>query len=482
MHIPAKGTKKEAILSALEERKRGDYPWRSGRGFAYQYDAGKEAEEVAKSAFTMFLSENALDPTAYPSLLRFENEIIAMAAAHLGGGEGTVGAFTSGGTESILLAVKAARDFARQHRPEITQPEMVLPITAHAAFLKAAEYFGVRPIVTKVTPGMRADVAAMRAAVNDNTILLVGSASSYAHGTVDPITEIAAIGKEKDIPVHVDGCIGGFLLPYFRRLGEAVPAFGFDVPGVTSISMDLHKYAYAAKGASVVLYRDRKLRDAQIFSYADWPGYTMVNTTVQSTKSGGPLAAAWAVLTYFGDDGYLAVAEKLLDSKRKILAGIREIPGLFVIGEPEMCLIAFGSETVDVFHLADELREVGWMVQPQLSHPAAPANLHLTLMPSNAAHTDEFLRDLAAAMNKLRAKGKIERDPAVDAIAAQLSSPDVEEKLPMLAQMLGIGGDDGPLPKRMADVNSLLDAMPPPARERLIRAFVSQMFTPAHGS
>lgn len=482
MKIPAKGTKKGDILTALEERKRGDYPWRSGRGFAYQYDAGREAEEVAKSAFTMFLSENALDPTAYPSLLRFENEIVAMAAAHLGGDASTVGAFTSGGTESILLAVKAARDHAKKTRPQVKAPEMVLPITAHAAFLKAAQYFGIKPVITKVTPGMRADVEAMRAAVNENTILLVGSASSYAHGTVDPIEEIAAIGRAKEIPVHVDGCIGGFLLPYFRRLGEPVPAFGFEVPGVTSISMDLHKYAYAAKGASVVLYRDRALRDAQIFSYADWPGYTMVNTTVQSTKSGGPLAAAWAVLTYFGDDGYLAIAEKLLASKRRILEGIKEMKDLFVIGEPEMCLIAFGSETVDVFHLADELRETGWMVQPQLSHPAAPANLHLTLMPSNAAHTEEFLRDLAAATAKLRAKGPIAKDPAVLAVAEQLSAPDVEERLPMLAQMLGIGGADGPLPTRMADVNGLLDAMPPAARERLIRAFVSQLFTPSHDS
>ena len=220
-----------------------------------------------------------------------------MAAAHVSGDESVVGNFTSGGTESILMAVKTARDYCRPKKPGITEPEMLMPATAHAAFHKAAKYFDVKPVLVPVDGNtFKADVAAIRQAITENTILMVGSAPSYAHGVVDPIEELAALAREHDLLFHTDACVGGFMLPYLNQLGETIPKFGFDVPGVTSLSMDLHKYGYTPKNASVVLYRDKSIRRKQIFACANWPGYTVVNGAAQSSKTGGPLAAAWAVL------------------------------------------------------------------------------------------------------------------------------------------------------------------------------------------
>ncbi|MCA9773672.1 MAG: aspartate aminotransferase family protein, partial [Myxococcales bacterium] len=246
--IPVKGLSKQDVYGELEAARAADLPWRNGRTWAYVYDPGPEAEAVIKHAYMDYLTENGLDPTAFPSTLKFETELLSMAASHLKGDEEVVGNFTSGGTESIFLAVKTARDRARAMRPEIREPEMVLPMTAHAAFQKAAHYLGVRPVITDVDPvTFRADVESARSAITPNTVLLVGSAISYGHGVVDPIRELGAIALERDVLLHVDGCMGGFLLPYFRRLGAEVPDFEFNVPGVTSISMDLHKYAFAAK-------------------------------------------------------------------------------------------------------------------------------------------------------------------------------------------------------------------------------------------
>jgi len=308
MQIPEKGWSRKEVFDRLETYRAGDMPWRDGRTWAYIYDPGPEAEAVIKDAFASYLTENGLDPTVFPSALRMENEVVALAARHLNGDAGVVGNFTSGGTESILLAVKAARDHAREKRG-IVEPEMVLPETAHAAFQKAGHYLGVRPVLVPVDPeSFRADADAVRDAISERTVLLVGSAISYAHGVVDPIPELGALAAERGLLLHVDGCMGGFLLPYFRRLGGEFPDFDFRVPGVTSISMDLHKYAFAAKGASTILYRSKELRKYQMYACSNWTGYTVINPTVQSTKSAGPVAGAWAALHFIGDDGYLEIA------------------------------------------------------------------------------------------------------------------------------------------------------------------------------
>lgn len=472
MKIPEQGLGKEALFETLQSYRSRDLAWREGRAWGYVYHAGREVEEVGARAFTMFMTENALDPTVFPSLSRFEKEIIAMAAAHLQGDEHVAGSFTSGGTESILLAVKTARDKARAERPDLSQPEILVPVTAHAAFHKAAHYLGVRLVPTPVDgQSFRADVKAMRAAITPRTILLVGSASGYAHGVVDPIPEMGALAQEHGLLLHVDACIGGFVLPYFRKLGVAVPDFDFTVPGVTSISMDLHKYACTPKGASVVLYRNRELRRHQIFACSRSCGYTLINPTVQSTKSGGPLAAAWAVLHYLGQEGYLGIARQLLDAKQRLVEGIGAIPGLRVLGRPEMCLIGFASDTLNVFAIADEMKTRGWYVQPQLAYDASPENLHLTVAPNNVPWVDGLLADLRECAGKAPARGS---SGLGDMVREAMGSGDLDEGA--YAQLLGAAGVEmGVVPERMAETNEILNALPPVVKERLLIEFVNQM-------
>ncbi len=477
MKIPKTGLQKEALLERLESYRENDMPWREGRTFGYIFDAGKDVDAVAKEAFTRFLSENALDPTVFPSLLRFENEVIGMARDHLKGDEDVVGSFSSGGTESILLSVKTARDYCRKTRPDVKRPNMVMPETAHAAFHKACAYLDVEPVIVPVNPDTyRADVAAMEAAIDDNTILLLASAPSYAHGVVDPVPELGAIANARDLLFHVDACIGGFLLPYFERLGAKFPSFDFSVEGVTSISMDLHKYAYCPKGASVLLHRSAKLRRAQIFACAEWSGYTVVNTTVQSSKSGGPLAAAWAVLNYIGDDGYQGYAEDLMKASTAVIDGIQKMPDLRILGRPDMSLVAFTSETINPFVLADEMKARGWYIQAQLSQGSSPANIHLSINPSNVPWTDKLLSDLKESIEASR---KVEV-PEASGLAQMFTSGDVELTEELFAQILQMAGIDGVgLPSKMAEINQILDALPPKIRGELLKEYVNRLFVPS---
>ena len=478
MRIPKQGLPKDEIFRRLEAFRADDVNWRSGRTWAYVYDPGKEAEEVIKQAYTMYLSENALDPTAFPSMLRLETTLVGMAAAHLNGTPGVVGNFTSGGTESIILAVKTARDHARAHRPEVTAPEVILPVTAHAAFQKACHYLDVRPVLVPVdTATFKADVDAVRAAITPNTVLLVGSAVSYAHGVVDPIPELGALAQEHNLLLHVDGCMGGFLLPYFRRLGVEVPPFDFSVPGVTSMSMDFHKYAFAAKGASVILHRNKDLRRHQIYTCGQWTGYSVVNPTVQSTKSGGPLAAAWAVLNFFGDEGYLALARQALEATQQLVAAIDAMEDLRVLGRPQMNLIAFTSDTVNVFHIIDEMKTRGWYIQPQLGFHGSKENIHLSVNPASARWVEPFLEDLRActAIAKTLPSGTIAagiREAFAD-VKPEAVTPE------MLEQMLAMAGAGGSaLPGRMAEVNEVLNALPAALTERLLTEYMNLLHVP----
>ncbi|MBC2711169.1 MAG: aspartate aminotransferase family protein [Desulfosarcina sp.] len=477
MEIARNGMTREAIFEKLAEFRRNDIKWQEGRTYGYVFDPGKAVVEVGKAAYNAFLSENGLDFTVFQSLLRLERELAAFGARHLRGDKQVVGNFTSGGTESIILAVKAARDCYREKRPEITTPEMILPATAHAAFHKAAHYLGVKAVTVSVDPEtFRADVEKVRSAITDNTILIVGSAPSYAHGVVDPIADLAALAQENDLWMHSDACMGGFLLPYFSRLGEPVPDFDFTVPGVTSISVDLHKYAYTPKGASLILYRNKVYRKYQIFACSRWIGYTIINNAVQSSKSGGPMAAAWAVLNYVGDDGYLEIARKKLAAVKKITDGISRIDGLRLLTRPDMCLVSFTSNDVNVFHIIDEMNRRGWYIQPSLSFDNSPAHIHLSINASNVGWEDELLKNLAECVEIARTlpdgeligliKGSLE---GVDLSA--ISDKDI------MGMMSAAGVTDGALPSRMADINGLLDALPAHVREKALTAFVNDIFS-----
>ena len=297
-------------LARLREMQAADLPVHGGRTLAYVYDSGlPDVDQIGREAVAAYAGSNGLDPTAFPSLLAMENDLVGFACDLLDAPPTAVGSVTSGGTESVLLAVQGARD----SRPDVERPTMVVPSTVHAAFRKAAHYFGVDAVVVPVGPDFRADAEAMAAAIDERTVLVVASAPSYAHGVVDPVTEIASAAAARGVRCHVDACIGGWVLPYAARLGRTVPPWTFVVEGVTSISVDTHKYAYAPKGTSLLLHRTPELRRQQYFASADWPGYTMLNATMQSTKSGGPLAGAWAVVQSLGDDGYLRLAGEVFE-------------------------------------------------------------------------------------------------------------------------------------------------------------------------
>jgi sphinganine-1-phosphate aldolase len=475
MSLPHTGVPAEQILAELRELRAGDLPTHGGRTLAYVYDSGLAGlDELGAAAHAIASSTNGLDPTAFPSVARMENEVVA-AARDLLGGPDTVGSVTSGGTESCLLAVYAARSA----NPSVSAPRLVLPSTAHAAFHKAARYFGVEPVVVPVVPGsFTADPDAMAAAIDSRTILVVASAPSYAHGIVDPIGPIASAALERGVRCHVDACIGGWLLPYFRRLGVAVPEFDLSVPGVTSLSVDLHKYAYCPKGTSVLLHASAELRRPQYFASAAWPGYTMLNSTMQSTRSGGPLAAAWAVLRHIGDAGYLSLAERTLSAVRALRVGASKIDGLRVLGDPVASLLALSTVDeagFDVFTVADEMAARRWYVQPQFAFESSPANLHLTVTAANHGYEPDLLADLADSVAAARRLGPATiAEELAGAIAAL--DPATLTGDQFAALLAGAGLTGAGLPVRMAGINAMLAVASPALRERLLIEFLGVLY------
>jgi glutamate/tyrosine decarboxylase-like PLP-dependent enzyme len=475
MHIPERGRTKEEILQTLEAYSQGDLPWDSGRVMAYVYDPGKETSDVARSAYMMYLAQNALDPTTYPSVMRLEREVVRMIINLLRGDESVVGNMTSGGTESILLAVKTARDWSRAQRPDIKVPEMILPRTAHAAFHKAAAYFDVKPVIVGFdTTTYKADVDAMRRAVNKNTILLVGSAPGYAQGVIDPIEEIGALALERGLLFHVDACVGGIHLSIMRKMGYPLPSFDFTVPGVSSISADMHKYGYAPKNASVVMYRTKELRKHQIYSCRHTTIYALINPTILSTKSGGPMAASWATLNFLGEDGYAGIVKAAMDATERLLEGISAMPDLRVLGKPDICMFSMASDTVNVFQVADEMRDRGWYVQPQFSTDLSPPNLHITVNHSSVALVDEFLDVLRESVEAVKKSG-VTLDPTV--IKSQLDQMLgnlTPEGLQQILAMAGISGTK--LPDHTALINTVLDNMPDAVVEDLLTGYINDLF------
>jgi len=475
LKIPDKGLSEDEVAAKLDGFAANDIPWRAGKTLAYIYDGGADVERVAKRAYMQYLTENALDPTVYPSLARMERELIGMAASLLNGDENVTGNFTSGGTESCLLAVKTARDWARATK-KIAAPEIILPVTAHAAFHKGADYFGLKKVMVPVDPTtFKAIPAEIEKAITLNTALIVTSAVSYAHGVIDPIEDIAPIARKHDVLLHVDNAIGAFVLQYFRKLGEPVPPFDFAVPGVTSISMDWHKYGYCPKGAAVILYKDKALRRFQIFATADWTGYTIVNPTMQSAKSGGPVAAAWAVVNYLGDEGYLRFARRALAATKKIKSGIESIPGLRILGAPDANLLAVTADAFPIFNVIDEMKELGWYVQPQFGYHGSKENIHLSIGQSALEKADAFVFDLRTATERA---AKTPPSPMVALVKAELAklqpgTPPDPTQLKMLMEALGIG--PGKLPKRMADVNQVLNVLPPQITQYALTDFFNDL-------
>jgi glutamate/tyrosine decarboxylase-like PLP-dependent enzyme len=396
VQFPDRGLSRAEVLQQLQALRAQDTDLRGGQLFSLLYHAGDEVDRLLHEASDLFLMTNGLNPMAFPSLRQMEAEVVSMTADLLGSSE-AVGTLTSGGTESILLAVRAARDLARVDRG-VTSPEMLLPPTAHPAFEKAAHSFGLAPVRIPLRDDLRADPKAARQRITRNTALIVGSAPCYPFGLVDPVEDLAAIAAEHGLPCHVDACLGGYLLPHLRDLGQDVPPFDFTVDGVTSISADLHKYGYATKGVSALLYRNRELRRHQFFVSESWSGGLYASPGMAGSRPGAPIASAWAVLRHLGRDGYRRLASDVLDATRRMLAGLRSIDGIEILGDPDMSVIAFTSDVFDVFELADALDEQGW----HLDRQQLPPSLHLMLSPVHKPLVDPFLSDLSSAVLLLR--------------------------------------------------------------------------------
>ncbi|MDG1876091.1 MAG: aspartate aminotransferase family protein [Acidimicrobiales bacterium] len=394
MSLPERGREHDEILGQLETLRANDAKWRDGRTFGLVYDGGPEVHAIAEAAASMYLHENALNTLAMPSLGEIQRQVVGSMAELLHGDE-AAGFMTSGGTESILMAVKSARERARQERG-IDRGEIVLADSAHAAFHKGAHYFGLDKVVVPVGADYRCDVDAMSAALTDRTVLVVGSAPQYPHGVIDPIKDLAALATEADANMHVDACMGGFILPFMERIGEEIPLWDFRVPGVTSISLDVHKLGYAPKGASIILHRNKSLRRYQTYTFDDWLGGFYASPSMQGTRSGLPMAAAWAVMQRLGLDGYERLTRITIDTSRKIRAGVNAIDGLTIVGKPVTQLMAITiddgwHDRLDIFAIGDALRKRGWYLDRQ----HRPDSLHGTISNGNAPVADQFLADLA---------------------------------------------------------------------------------------
>eukprot|EP01133_Synstelium_polycarpum_P007743 gene7743-9074_t len=390
--IPEEGLSHKEIHRRLKLLHDGDVDPKKGKLFAYVYQSTEKHEKIVLEAQNMFVHLNALNPTAFPSLRRMEVEIVQMAIAMLGGGEDARGTLTSGGTESLLLMLKTYRDMARETRG-ITRPEVVLPITAHPAIEKGAHYFGITLVYVPLDACDRVDITAMERAITRNTMLIVASAPQYPHGILDPIEALGAIASRRGIPLHVDACIGGFLLPWL----EDIPAFDLRVKGVTSISADVHKYGYTIKGASVLLYANDSIRRYQYIAYTEWPGGLFVSPSMLGTRGGGSIAAAWTSLVALGANGFRQSTRAIMATAVAIRRGIQSMEGLSIVGEPCMTILAFRSTlpTLNVHAVADVMQtNHGWKLERQHK----PSTVHMTLMPIHVGMETTFLANLQSSV------------------------------------------------------------------------------------
>jgi glutamate/tyrosine decarboxylase-like PLP-dependent enzyme len=401
MTLPSSGVPADQVLARLDALKEHDVRWRDGRAFTLAYYAGPEVSAVADEAHRRFSTDNALNTDAFPSLRTIQAEVVGIVADWLQAGPDGAGFMTSGGTESILMAVKAARERGRAERG-VARPNVVLPTSAHAAFEKGCYYFGLESRRVAVRDDWRADADAMADAIDDDTVLVVGSAPQYPQGVVDPIADIAALAAERDINCHVDACMGGVTLTYLARLGYDITPWNFTVPGVTSISVDLHKFGYTAKGASVIMHRSKRLRAYQTFVTDNWLGGMYGSSGVLGTKGGGPMAAAWAVMHHLGDEGYLRLTADARRATEQIAAAVRSMPELVQRAEPDAMLLSFGAadpSALDVYAVADALWRRGWYVDRQ----GPPPSLHLTVNAVHADKVESFLADLGASIDEVTA-------------------------------------------------------------------------------
>jgi glutamate/tyrosine decarboxylase-like PLP-dependent enzyme len=406
--IPATGRDRAEILRELESlRDIEESQWKDGFVSGAVYHGDQEHIDFLNQVYAINSQSNPLHADVWPSTTKFEAEIVAMTADMLNGDgasttlseQDVVGTLSSGGTESIMLAMKTYRDWGRETKG-ITHPEMVVPVSAHAAFDKASQYFGIEAIHIPVDANFRADVNAARNAIGRNTVVVVGSAPSFPHGAIDPIEELSELARRHKVGFHTDACLGGFVLPWAEKLGYPVPKFDFRLPGVTSMSVDTHKYGYAAKGTSVILYRGQELRHFQYYTATDWPGGLYFSPTFAGSRPGALSAACWAALTSIGAQGYMDATRKILATSDIIKKGIREMPDLRVLGEP-LFVVAFASDTLDIYKILDQMTHKKWSLNGL--HKPSCAHICVTLRHTQPGVAERFVEDLRESVAYVKA-------------------------------------------------------------------------------
>ncbi|MEM7121418.1 MAG: aspartate aminotransferase family protein [Pseudomonadota bacterium] len=405
MSLPEKGRAWPELKEQMVGAKADDYAWERGRLPLYVYWRDEELGQVAREASSLFFVENGMGKRAFPSVQKLEQDVITMVLGLMQAGPAAAGNFTSGGTESIFLAVKTARDFARARRPDIGKPRIVLARSAHPAFNKAAHYLDMDVIRVPLRDDFRADVDAMANALDDNTVLIVGSAPAYPHGVFDPIEALADLARAHDLWLHVDACVGGLLSPFVRRLGYDIPPFDFAVDGVTSMSADLHKYGFTAKGASVLMFHDKSLQEHLRFTFDEWPRGIYATDTFLGTRPASPVASAWAVMNYLGEEGYLDIARTTMTTKARFAQGLAAIPGLEVLEPNELSFLLYRSNDPDlnIDAVADGMTERGWFV----GRCVEPPSIQLMFNPVHAEIIGEYLDDLAIVVDQVRSTGRV---------------------------------------------------------------------------
>lgn len=414
--LPETGRDKAEIISEMQALcAKEESKWKDGFVSGAVYHGDEDHIDFLNQVYMLNSQSNPLHTDVWPSTTKFEAEVVAMTAKMLNAQKAdddpdsddeVCGVVSSGGTESILLAMKTYRDWARDMQG-ISKPEMIVPTTAHAAFDKASQYFNIKMKRIPVDVGFKADVAKTKEAITDNTIVIVGSTPSFPHGVIDPIEELSGIARDNDIGFHTDACLGGFILPWANKLGYPVPPFDFSLPGVTSISVDTHKYGYAAKGSSVILYRSLELRRYQFYTTTDWPGGLYLSPTFAGSRAGALSATAWAAMVAIGEKGYMEIAKKILETGAKIKKGIGEIPELYVLGDP-LWDIAFGSDTVDIYKVMDYMGTQKWSLNGLQMPPAV--HLCLTHRHTQPGLAEKFLQDLKSAVDQVKANPDKETD------------------------------------------------------------------------
>ena len=482
-----------AILARLDELRAADAPTHGGHVLSYVYDSGlAELDELAAAAIRAVQPVNGLDPTTFTSVAVMEREVVAFARDLLNGGDDVVGSVTTGGTESCLLAVKTARDVwaaGPGSKGSTTRPRLLAPVTVHAAFQKAAHYFGLELDLVPVLADGRVDADVLIERMGADVALVVVSAPSYPHAALDPIAQVAAAAAERGIACHVDACIGGLVLPFWPDL----PEWDFRVPGVTSISADFHKFGYAPKGVSVLLTRGRDRHRAQYFATTRWPGYPVVNPTILGSKSAGALAAAWAITRALGQEGFAELAASCHRSTTALVELVETIPGLRVVGSPVGPLLAVATDAtapadqqVDPHHWADQARAHGWhlQLQPGLTQPdgtTLPRTTHLTITPVTESVLPELSAALVTAADEVRGVPGVSSEQVLASLPPGLAAAPLDAPLDAatafgILQSIGLVSAGGGLPDRMAPFIALVEALPAPLTQRLLTELIARTF------